>query len=79
MDNNSISTFPSSVLGMKRLKTLNIANNDINALPAELSLMDALTRLNIEGNPLRSIKPSLRAGSTEALKKHLKMKSVADR
>ena len=74
IDNNSLDTFPDNVLNMKRLKTLNIANNAINNLPAELSLLDSLYKLNIEGNPLKSIQSSLRTGSTEALKKHLKMK-----
>ena len=74
VDNNKLEKLPQTVLKMNRLKTLNIANNSINDLPPELALIDSLCRLNIEGNPLKSISSSVRTGSTETLKKHLKMR-----
>ncbi len=74
IDNNKLDKLPANVLKLRKLKTLNIANNAINDLPSELALIDSLARLIIEGNPLKAINSTLRTGSTEALKKHLKMK-----
>jgi len=79
IDNNGLDKIPEKIIELKKLKMMNVSNNNLNNLPPELALLSDLTKLNIEGNPLKSIKSSLRTGSTEALKKHLKMKLTDDK
>ncbi|KAG0198384.1 cysteinyl-tRNA synthetase [Mortierella sp. GBA30] len=52
LDNNSISSIPSTIGALKRLRTLSIANNNVSSIPDEIAELDCLIELDVHGNSL---------------------------
>ncbi|KAJ3307462.1 Leucine-rich repeat-containing protein 40 [Kappamyces sp. JEL0829] len=70
---NNIGSVPVDVLGMYRLKRLDITNNSVSQLPPELSLLKSLVTVHHAGNPLRGLPSS---GGTVRLLDYLSKKLV---
>ncbi|KAG0347537.1 cysteinyl-tRNA synthetase [Podila humilis] len=59
MDNNSITSIPSTISALKRLKTLSIANNILSSLPDEISQLESLIELDVHSNSLGDLPGSI--------------------
>ncbi|KAF9152209.1 cysteinyl-tRNA synthetase [Linnemannia schmuckeri] len=59
LDNNSISSIPSTVGSLKFLRTLSLANNNISSLPDEIAQLESLIVLDVHGNSLGELPPSI--------------------
>ncbi|KAF0736353.1 hypothetical protein Ae201684P_007226 [Aphanomyces euteiches] len=68
---NQLELLPSSVSTLVRLKTLDVSNNNLIDLPSGVGSLESLNHLAVDGNPLQSIRQSVLAGGTAALKQYL--------
>ncbi|KAF8948304.1 cysteinyl-tRNA synthetase [Haplosporangium gracile] len=59
LDNNSISSIPSTIGSLKFLRTLSLANNNISSLPDEIAQLECLIELDVHGNSLGELPPSI--------------------
>ncbi|KAG0249530.1 cysteinyl-tRNA synthetase, partial [Mortierella polycephala] len=59
LDNNSISSIPSTIGSLKRLRTLSVANNNLSSIPDEISLLDSLIELDVHSNSLGELPASI--------------------
>ena len=51
----SIKSFPTEILQLQNLQTLNLGGNQLTSIPTEISQLQNLQTLNLEGNQLTSI------------------------
>ena len=72
LNNNKIKSLDNSIISLNNLKTLDISNNDLSDLPSEIGLLPKLVRITLDGNPLKCIRPNIRTGGSEVIKKYLK-------
>ncbi|KAF9356390.1 cysteinyl-tRNA synthetase [Mortierella sp. AD094] len=59
LDNNSISSIPSTISVLKRLRTLSIANNSLSSLPDEIAQLDSLIELDVHSNSIGELPASI--------------------
>ncbi|KAF9920313.1 cysteinyl-tRNA synthetase [Linnemannia zychae] len=59
LDNNSISSIPSTISALKHLRILSLANNNISSLPDEIAQLDSLIELDVHGNSLGELPSSI--------------------
>ncbi|KAF8955539.1 cysteinyl-tRNA synthetase, partial [Entomortierella lignicola] len=59
LDNNSISSIPSTVCALKRLKILSVANNSLSSLPDEIAQLESLTELDVHSNSIGELPSSI--------------------
>jgi len=68
---NSISTLPTSLLGLKSLERIDLTNNNISGLPYALGTMN-LKAVTLDGNPMRGIRRDIIARGTQAILEYLR-------
>ncbi|KAG0016177.1 cysteinyl-tRNA synthetase, partial [Entomortierella chlamydospora] len=59
LDNNSISSIPSTISMLKKLRTLSVANNSLSSLPDEIAQLDSLIELDIHSNSIGELPASI--------------------
>ncbi|KAG0198299.1 cysteinyl-tRNA synthetase, partial [Mortierella sp. NVP41] len=59
LDNNSISSIPSTIGTLRSLRTLSLANNNISSLPDEIAQLESLIELDVHSNSLGEIPASI--------------------
>ena len=68
---NSISTLPNSLIGLKVLERIDLTNNNISGLPYALGKME-LKALTLDGNPMRGVRRDIIARGTQAILEYLR-------
>lgn len=72
LSDNQLASIPEVLCALAKLTTLDLTNNNLSGLPPGLGYIASLTRLAIQGNIMRQLKPSVRDGNVQLLKKYLR-------
>lgn len=73
---NKIKEIDPSIVDLKELQRLDVANNNISTLPPKMGMMETLKALNVDGNPMRGLRRDIISRGTQAIMKYLRSRIV---